>query len=80
VKTDIAYPTAHKWVDNIASRTVQSSQTNTQPIIDTQPIRAVIIPVPSWDWPTLPGKIMQGRPAGSRSFGNGLLHSSVTGA
>jgi hypothetical protein len=32
-------------------------------------------PSPCWDWPIVPGKIMQGRPEGGGSFGNGLLHS-----
>jgi hypothetical protein len=38
-------------------------------------IRADIIPALSWDWPIIPGKIMQGRPGGGGSFRNGLLHS-----
>jgi hypothetical protein len=38
-------------------------------------IRANFIPALCWDWPTMPGKIMQGRPEGGGSFGNGLLHS-----
>jgi hypothetical protein len=37
--------------------------------------RAYIIPALSWDWPIMPGKVMQGRPEGGGSFGNGLLHS-----
>jgi hypothetical protein len=38
-------------------------------------IRADFIPALRWDWPIMPGKVMQGRPEGSGSFGNGLLHS-----
>jgi hypothetical protein len=38
-------------------------------------IRADFIPALSWDWPIMPGKVMQGRPEGGGSFGNGILHS-----
>jgi hypothetical protein len=38
-------------------------------------IRADFIPALSWDWPIVPGKIMQGGPEGGGSFRNGLLHS-----
>jgi hypothetical protein len=38
-------------------------------------MRANFIPALRWDWPIVPGKIMQGRPEGGGSFGNGLLHS-----
>jgi hypothetical protein len=37
-------------------------------------IRADFIPALSWDWPIVPGKIMQGRPKGGGSCRNGLLH------
>jgi hypothetical protein len=37
-------------------------------------IRADFIPALCWDWPIMPGIIMQGRPEGGGSFGNGLLH------
>jgi hypothetical protein len=39
-------------------------------------IRADFIPALCWDCPIMPGKIMQGRPEGGGSFGNGLLHST----
>jgi hypothetical protein len=38
-------------------------------------IRADFITAFSWDWPIIPGKIMQGRPGGGGSCRNGLLHS-----
>jgi hypothetical protein len=38
-------------------------------------IKADFIPALSWDWPIMPGEIMQGRPEGGVSIRNGLLHS-----
>jgi hypothetical protein len=38
-------------------------------------IRADFIPALCCDWPIMSGRIMQGRPEGGGSFGNGLLHS-----
>jgi hypothetical protein len=40
-------------------------------------MRANFIPALCWDWQIVPGKIMQGRPEGGGSFGNGLLHSRL---
>jgi hypothetical protein len=42
----------------------------------SQWLRADFIPALSWDWPIMPGKVMQGKPEGGGSLGNGLLHST----
>jgi hypothetical protein len=83
VKPDIAHHIALTCVYHIAFRTIYCSQ-STQAMEKALPlgtgardmdanskermIRADFIPALSWDWPIMPGKIMQGR-----SEGSGLL-------
>jgi hypothetical protein len=56
---------------NLQARTQRNLDANRQ----ERMIRADFIPALSWDWPIVPGKIMQGRPEGGGSCRNGLLHS-----
>jgi hypothetical protein len=74
---------------------VSQPKTNTQPLARKEALgrdarnldanskartsRANFIRALSWDWPIMPGKIMQGRLEGGGSFGNGLLHCGQAG-